>query len=216
MLAAQSTRLSTSAARAARPSAGPAPCPISGRAGARPALLRRRRRDRDLAPRAAGDDDDAARAGPSPSSGDDDLARLLKADMERFASTQQQTVGGTRATTAAAQNNNNNSSSSSNNSNSSNNEEGGVKAALDRLLVADFFAVVAALAWLGAGLAERAALGSSRLVDAWMPLWPLLWQPLIGVLMAGALVSGGAGWLASKREEGRRQQEEQGQGQRRR
>ncbi len=67
--------------------------------------------------------------------------------------------------------------------------------------MADFFLVLAVLAWLAAG-AVQAALsgGSSPLLDAWYPLWPMLWQPAIGVLMAGALVSGGLGWLAEQGE----------------
>lgn len=40
--------------------------------------------------------------------------------------------------------------------------------------------------------------GSSPLLDAWYPLWPTLWQSAIGLLMAGALVSGGLGWLAEQ------------------
>jgi hypothetical protein len=40
--------------------------------------------------------------------------------------------------------------------------------------------------------------GQSPVLDAWYPLWPTLWQSAIGLLMAGALVSGGLGWLASQ------------------
>lgn len=57
------------------------------------------------------------------------------------------------------------------------------------------------LAWLGAGLAERATIKSSVLVDAWMPLWPLVFQPAIGLLMAGALLSGALNWLQGKQQE---------------
>lgn len=69
-----------------------------------------------------------------------------------------------------------------------------------QVLIADFFFVLLVLAWLGAGLAERATVKSSVLVDAWMPLWPLVFQPAIGVLMAGALVSGGLSWLQGKQQ----------------
>jgi hypothetical protein len=55
--------------------------------------------------------------------------------------------------------------------------------------------VLGSLGWLGAGLAVKAASGSSALLDGWLPLWQWVWQPAIGVLMAGALVSGGMGWL---------------------
>jgi hypothetical protein len=64
-----------------------------------------------------------------------------------------------------------------------------------QLLIADFFFVLAILGWLAAGLGAQGALHSSALLDAWFPLWPLVFQPAIGVLMLGALVSGGLGWL---------------------
>lgn len=58
------------------------------------------------------------------------------------------------------------------------------------------------LAWLAAGVAQNAVNGgSSPLLDAWYPLWPILWQPALGVLMAGALVSGGLSWLASQQQQ---------------
>ena len=71
--------------------------------------------------------------------------------------------------------------------------------AYQQVLIADFFLVLAVLAWLAAG-AMQAALsgGSSPLLDAWYPLWPMVWQPAIGLLMAGALVSGGLGWIAEQ------------------
>lgn len=75
------------------------------------------------------------------------------------------------------------------------------KDALDKLLVADFFFVLLALAWLVVGVGVRAGGGSPAVADAWLALWPTLWQPAIGLLMAGALVSGGAGWLREKRGE---------------
>lgn len=77
---------------------------------------------------------------------------------------------------------------------------GGAKELLDRVLIADFFFVLLSLGWLAAGLALNAAAGSSALLDAWFPLWPLLFQPAIGVLMLGALVSGGLGWLKEQQQ----------------
>jgi hypothetical protein len=77
-----------------------------------------------------------------------------------------------------------------------------VKEALDKLLIADFFVVLAILGWLVAGLGIKGATGNSALVDAWLPLWPMVFQPAIGVLMAGALVSGGLGWLRGKQQGG--------------
>lgn len=32
------------------------------------------------------------------------------------------------------------------------------------------------------------------------PLWPLVFQPIIGVLMLGALVSGGVSWLQGQQQ----------------
>jgi hypothetical protein len=60
--------------------------------------------------------------------------------------------------------------------------------------------VLAILGWLGLGLGVQGALHSSVLLDAWYPLWPLVFQPAIGVLMLGALVSGGLGWLKEQEE----------------
>lgn len=70
-----------------------------------------------------------------------------------------------------------------------------------QVLVADFFLVLFALAWLGAGVVQANVFGSSPLLDVWYPLWPTLWQSAIGLLMAGALVSGGLGWLQSQRKD---------------
>lgn len=62
-------------------------------------------------------------------------------------------------------------------------------------LIADFFFIVFALAWLGAGLAERSTLQSTALLDAWLPLWQWVFQPAIGVLMLGAVSCRRAGGL---------------------
>jgi len=76
--------------------------------------------------------------------------------------------------------------------------ESTVKNLIDKVLIADFFFVCAAGAWLAAGVVEKTSLNSSKLLDAWYPLWMLVFQPAIGVLMLGALVSGGLGWLKGK------------------
>lgn len=73
-------------------------------------------------------------------------------------------------------------------------------AVLLQVLIADFFFILAILAWLGAGLVEKATLQSSSLIDAWLPLWQWVFQPAIGVLMAGALVSGGINWLEEQKQ----------------
>ena len=68
------------------------------------------------------------------------------------------------------------------------------------MFIADFFLVLLILAWLAAGVAQTSMGSSSALLDAWYPLWPILWQPAIGVLMAGALVSGGLSWLDGQKQ----------------
>ncbi|BDA46739.1 hypothetical protein COCOBI_09-1920 [Coccomyxa sp. Obi] len=79
-------------------------------------------------------------------------------------------------------------------------EEGGsamrnAKDLLDKVLIADFFFVCAALAWLVAGVGVKASLDNSALLDVWYPLWQWVFQPAIGVLMLGAIVSGAVGWV---------------------
>ena len=68
-----------------------------------------------------------------------------------------------------------------------------LREALDRLLVADVFLVLAGAVWFG-----LAVLLHSRGVEAPLRLFQKLWQPLftpaIGLLMAAALLSGALGW----------------------
>ncbi|KAK9917973.1 hypothetical protein WJX75_000178 [Coccomyxa subellipsoidea] len=56
----------------------------------------------------------------------------------------------------------------------------------EEVLIADFFFVCAALAWLVAGVGAKTSLDNSALLDAWYPLWQWVFQPAIGVLMLGA------------------------------
>lgn len=89
-------------------------------------------------------------------------------------------------------------------------QSGGFKAALDKLLIVDFFFVLFALAWLVVGVATNGGgegLDGSDpgkingpLLSSWFALWPMVFQPAIGILMAGALVSGGVGWLRENKE----------------
>ncbi|MEW5304609.1 MAG: hypothetical protein WDW36_007209 [Sanguina aurantia] len=73
---------------------------------------------------------------------------------------------------------------------------------IDKFLMADFFFVLAILAWLVVGVAQSSFNeGVSPILDAWYPLWPIVWQPALGILMAGALVSGAAGWVQELLEE---------------
>lgn len=62
-----------------------------------------------------------------------------------------------------------------------------------QVLIADFFFVLLALAWFIAGLGQQAALRSNGVLDAWYALWQPVFQPALGVLMLGAIVSGIAG-----------------------
>lgn len=78
------------------------------------------------------------------------------------------------------------------------------------MLIADFFFILAALGWFLAGLAEKSAVQTTvcvpqsrwllllsstrngvcivqRLLDTWFFLWPLVFQPALGVLMLGAV-----------------------------
>ncbi|KAL6767007.1 hypothetical protein ACKKBG_A38200 [Auxenochlorella protothecoides x Auxenochlorella symbiontica] len=74
----------------------------------------------------------------------------------------------------------------------------GFLATLEKGLVFCVFFVLFALAWLGAGLASVAVLHSSAILDLWYILWPLVFQPALGVLMLGALTVGAAKWVTSQ------------------
>jgi LPXTG-motif cell wall-anchored protein len=83
----------------------------------------------------------------------------------------------------------------------------------------DFFFVLFALAWLVVGVATNGGGGggegldgsgsgasdsskiSGTLLVSWFALWPMVFQPAIGILMAGALFSGGAGWFSRRSRE---------------
>jgi hypothetical protein len=73
-----------------------------------------------------------------------------------------------------------------------------LKELVDKALIADFFFILFALGWLGAGVGLKSATGVTSVLDAWLALWQWVFQPAIGVLMLGALVSGGIGWIREK------------------
>ena len=53
---------------------------------------------------------------------------------------------------------------------------------LTKALVADFFFVLFSLAWFVAGLlASPGGEDTGPVLDAWYFLWPVVWQPAIGV-----------------------------------
>lgn len=68
---------------------------------------------------------------------------------------------------------------------------------LNTLLVVNVFLVLAAFLWFAAALVGQGAHLNLGL-DLWYRLWPVLLQPAIGLLMLGALVSGGLGWLRQR------------------
>ncbi len=68
---------------------------------------------------------------------------------------------------------------------------------LNLALMVDLFLVLASFFWLAIAVVGRGAklpLG----LDLWYSLWEPLFMPAIGILMAGALVSGGVSWINRK------------------
>ncbi len=68
---------------------------------------------------------------------------------------------------------------------------------LNTLLMLDFFLVLAGFGWFAV-----AVLGQARwpqLWETWLWLWPPLWQPAIGLLMLGALLTGAWNWWQNRR-----------------
>jgi hypothetical protein len=68
---------------------------------------------------------------------------------------------------------------------------------LNLFLMLNLFFVLFAFLWLVAGLLGRSAQINLGL-DLWMSLWPSVFQPSIGILMTGALVSGLSTWVSNK------------------
>ena len=64
---------------------------------------------------------------------------------------------------------------------------------LDRLLVLNVFLVLAGALWFGIGVGLHLR-GMEAVLTTFQQLWPVLFQPAVGVLMLGALISGGLGW----------------------
>lgn len=72
--------------------------------------------------------------------------------------------------------------------------------AVSTLLVADFFVVCFFLVWLVVALIPHYASHNDVLLDAWLSIWGVVIQPLLGVLMAGTIVSGTLSYVQSKEE----------------
>ena len=68
---------------------------------------------------------------------------------------------------------------------------------LNFILMLDLFLVLLSFFWLAAAVIGRGAkipLG----LDLWYKLWEPVFTPAIGILMAGALISGAASWLTKR------------------
>lgn len=65
---------------------------------------------------------------------------------------------------------------------------------LNLALVANLFLVLFSFFWLAVAVLGR-ALGVSLGLDLWYRLWEPVFTPAIGILMAGALLSGLTSWL---------------------
>ncbi|MGB3641155.1 MAG: hypothetical protein WBA39_26780 [Rivularia sp. (in: cyanobacteria)] len=70
---------------------------------------------------------------------------------------------------------------------------------LNTLLVADVFLVLIGFGWFAIAVIGRST-GIPLGLDLWYKLWEPLFTPAIGVLMAGALLSGIISWVSRKLE----------------
>lgn len=68
---------------------------------------------------------------------------------------------------------------------------------LNSFLVADFFLVLFGFFWLAIAAVGRTA-GIPLGLDIWYRLWQPLFSPAIGILMAGTIISGLAGWITKR------------------
>lgn len=68
---------------------------------------------------------------------------------------------------------------------------------LNLALMADFFLVLLSFFWLAVALVGRAT-NISLGLDLWYKLWEPIFTPAIGILMAGAIVSGVASWVGKR------------------
>lgn len=68
---------------------------------------------------------------------------------------------------------------------------------LNWVLVANIFFVFLSFAWFAIATVGRSAHVNLGL-DLWYALWTPLFQPALGLLMAGAILSGVASWVKRK------------------
>jgi len=70
---------------------------------------------------------------------------------------------------------------------------------LNTFLVADVFLVLISFVWLAIAVIGHSA-GIPLGLDLWYKLWDPLFTPAMGILMAGALLSGIISWISRKLE----------------
>lgn len=70
---------------------------------------------------------------------------------------------------------------------------------LNIFLVADVFVVLLSFAWLAVAVIGH-GVGVPLGLDIWYKLWEPVFTPAIGILMAGALLSGIISWISRKLE----------------
>ena len=68
---------------------------------------------------------------------------------------------------------------------------------LNLILVADVFLVFAGFAWFAIAAFGR-SVGIPLGLDLWHKLWQPVFNPAIGILMAGAILSGIISWVSKK------------------
>ncbi|MBE9212579.1 hypothetical protein IQ247_07595 [Plectonema cf. radiosum LEGE 06105] len=68
---------------------------------------------------------------------------------------------------------------------------------LNIVLVADVFLVLISFGWFAVAVIGRST-GVPLGLDLWYKLWEPLFTPAIGILMAGAILSGIISWISRK------------------
>ena len=68
---------------------------------------------------------------------------------------------------------------------------------LNLALVADFFLVLLGFFWLAIAVAGH-ALHLPLGLDLWYKLWQLVFTSVIGIIIAGTLISGVSGWVSKR------------------
>jgi TRAP-type C4-dicarboxylate transport system permease small subunit len=69
---------------------------------------------------------------------------------------------------------------------------------LNLFLTLNLFFVLFSFLWLAVAVLAKTTAQTDLGLGLWMSLWPSVFQPSIGILMAGALVSGLISWVSKK------------------